>query len=193
MKSPPVNPQDSGGTRDANSDARRDTLQKENPYATLDVADSEPVADRLPPPTILLWLWPIAVLINLPVPWWMGWDMARHEGRWFGMPVGITIWLAAGAWLIHRIPTHMVAMMCGSIVVAISQFWPMAHLWIGMFACAISRGVCGDPEGMRFHSTLGVVLVTLLTGVGLILLSLVIGKPLLFLFRLWWSATDPNK
>jgi hypothetical protein len=130
-----VNPLDSTDARGHNNDVPR--YEPENPYATLSVAESVPTAGPLPSVKVLLWLWPIAVLMNLPMPWWTGWDMARHEGRWFGMPVGIMIWVAAGAWLIHWIPGHMTTLMCGSVVVAISQFWPMAHLWIGMFACAI--------------------------------------------------------
>ncbi len=152
----------------------------ENPYA-VEPASIQPSID-VSPSAGLSWrsaAWGAVVLINLPVPLMLGMACSRG-GSVIGMPIGILAVLLTGLWCCRRIPKAMTMLNSGAVVTALSQFWPIAHDIIGIFAVGISRLVFDREAGDRMLTkVISVTSATLLTGGGLIFLSFIFGAILM--------------
>ena len=73
----------------------------------------------------------------------------------------------------------------GSAFTALSQIWPMLHMLVGIVAMGISKFIFdANREREQIEAVPEVVLTTLLTGIGLILPSIVMGLIFLMLFRI---------
>lgn len=67
----------------------------------------------------------------------------------------------------------------GAMITSVSQFWPMAQMLIGLLAISISAAIFSVDNNGRgvgdLNSFPAVVLATILTGIGLIIPSLIVG------------------
>ncbi len=115
------------------------------------------------------------VAVNLPVP--LFWGSAVSEGpAEVGMLIGIALVTPVGMVLCGGQPIPMRRLCHGSIVVALSQFYPVLHMCVGTIALTICRGMEDlDGLGPNLTGTLQVTAATILTGLGLILPSLILG------------------
>ncbi len=127
--------------------------------------------------------------VNLPVAVMFG----RSACDWpaaFGMVVGCALINVTGLWLCRTSPHFMLRLCLGSIAVAVSQFFPVLHMIVGMIAVGISRSICNlsiemsDPIRGNMTGLDEVTLSTLLTGLGLILPSVAMGYLIGMVFRL---------
>jgi hypothetical protein len=134
----------------------------------------------------LRWAWPTAVVIHLPVPLWFGWLVSEGGIPKLGMFVGITFVFWIGKRLCPGSPWLMKRLSVGALITSVSQFWPMAQMLIGMFAISVSGMLFSvDNYGRgpgQLNSLPGVVLATILTGIGLIIPSLVVGMIVIAIF-----------
>ena len=137
----------------------------------------------------LILLWMVMFAVNLPVAVMFG----RSACDWpaaFGMVVGCALINVTGLWLCRTSPHFMLRLCLGSIAVAVSQFFPVLHMIVGMIAVGISRSICNlsiemsDPIRGNMTGLDEVTLSTLLTGLGLILPSVAMGYLIGMVFRL---------
>jgi hypothetical protein len=117
-------------------------------------------------------LWLSVVLINLPLPVFFGIASSQGFGR-FGMPVGIGLVTAVGWLLCRQFPDFMRKLSIGSVLTALSQFYPMLHIFVGAWAVALCGGAGGG--GRDLDGIFQVTAATILTGIGLILPSIAAG------------------
>jgi hypothetical protein len=145
----------------------------ENPYA------APPTTEQIeaPPPTegrrAPYALWIAVVLINLPVPVMFGMTTTTGFGR-IGMPFGILLVGAVGLLLCKEYRVMMRNLSMGAIATALSQFYPVLHIFVGIMA----TGICGgttDRASPGMDGIIQITVATIITGVGLILPSLVVG------------------
>lgn len=157
-----------------------DSEYTENPYA-VEAAAIEPSLDSSPSDG-LSWrraAWGAVVLLNLPIPLMFGMSFCKGESV-IGMPIGILIVLLAGLWCCRRTPKAMSMLNSGAIITALSQFWPIAHIMIGSIAVGISRlAFDRDANTENLTGVISATSATLLTGIGLILLSFIFGAILM--------------
>lgn len=165
-----------------------------NPYSApsmQDIAISTEVASAFFLKTrVVQSAWALAVLINLPIPVMFGSDVARGELR-IGMVIGVLAVYGVGAWCCTMRPSVMWRLIVGSGLTALSQFFPVLHLVVGTIAMGISRFVFSElnPAGETLTRLSQVIASTILTGVGLILPSIIFGLVGIAIFRI--RAFDP--
>jgi hypothetical protein len=134
----------------------------------------------------LRWGWPTAVVLHLPVPLWFGWMVTANGLPKLGMFFGIAIVYWIGRRLCSGSPWLMKRLCIGAMITSVSQFWPIAQMFIGAYAISISGTIFsvdnfgGGPGNM--NSLPGVVLATILTGIGLIIPSLAVGMMAMAIF-----------
>lgn len=124
--------------------------------------------------------WCVVTLVNVPIPVMFGMGTTTGAGQ-LGMPVGIGVVLAIGLALCSRFPRTMSNLCRGAVLTALSQFYPMLHIVIGMLAVTICKwpsSSVGDLSGI-FEGTLA----TLITGAGLIAVSLIFGIVMTLIFE----------
>jgi hypothetical protein len=134
----------------------------------------------------LRFAWPTAVVLHLPVPLWFGWFVAAGGIARLGMFAGIAIVYGIGRRLCSSNPWLMKRLAVGSMITSVSQFWPMAQMLIGMFAISVSAAIFSVNNSGRGPGELdsfpGVALATILTGLGLIIPSLIVGMVAVAIF-----------
>lgn len=133
--------------------------------------------------------WMIAVAINLPIPVLFGVMVTSGFGR-FGMLLGTAIVATTGYFLCRRNPSVMVRLNLGAIPVALLQVWPVLHMFVGMLAMETVRWlntVVGGTSQGDMSGLFEITLATLLTGMGLILPSLLAGFVLGLFFGHRWK------
>ena len=135
-------------------------------------------------PWVVQSAWFLAVAINLPAPLMFGFSFTAAGAARLGMLIGIAAVYGTGVWIcLHRAEV-MWRLIVGSVLTALSQIWPMLHMLVGIVAMGISKFIFdADRERDQLEAIPEVVLTTLLTGIGLILPSLVMGLIFLMLFR----------
>jgi len=146
----------------------------DNPYrspATLEFCDvSQP---REPIDKLAFALWPIVFTVNLIVPTLFGLQLTRDHGR-VGVLIALFGFLTTG-WLFCFVkPKAARALIFGSVLIALSQIYPLIHILSGSIALSITTrvnlAVAGDDSQLaHVASETGGFLITLLTG--LILLA----------------------
>lgn len=158
-----------------------------NPYEAPSADIPLPVAQSpstfFQKPVVVQSAWVLAVLINVPVPLMSGFSFTAAGAARLGMLIGIAAVYGAGVWIcLHRADV-MWRLMIGSMFTALSQFWPILHMLVGAAAMAASRFIF-DPDRRteKIEAIAEVVLTTLLTGIGLIIPSLLTGLIFLMLF-----------
>jgi len=115
------------------------------------------------------------VTINLPIPLLFGSNVSE-DWAWVGMPLGIAIVTALGFVLCSGHPAPMRKLCYGSIAVALSQCYPLLHMFVGSIALSICRGLDDVVRlGPNMDGILHVTAATIITGIGLILPSLMLG------------------
>ena len=129
--------------------------------------------------------WLLAVVINLPMPLWLGFDATSDGAARLGMPIGIVTVYGTGVWICSHRPEVMWRLIVGSIFTALSQIWPVLHMLVGLVAMGISKFIFdANREREQIEAIPEVILTTLLTGAGLILPSIVMGLIFLMVFRI---------
>jgi len=169
--------------------------QDTNPYAASAVLERA-VAPGPPPtffqkPVVIHFAWFLAVALNLPVPFSLGYPLVKASGSEPGLFAGIVAVYFAGLWGCTQWPGLMWRLLVGSIFTALSQFMPAAHMVIGLVAMGISREIFDlgrATDRIAFPSE--AFSTTLLTGLGVIFLALSIGAALITIFRI--KAFDAN-
>lgn len=159
-----------------------------NPYEAPSAHSPLPVAQSpstfFQKPAVVQSAWFLAVAINLPIPLMFGFSMTA-EGAALGMLIGIAMVYLAGAWICLHRPEVMWRLIVGSAFTAIGQIWPILHMLVGMIAMGISKFLFNaGRETDQINAIPEVVLTTLLTGIGLIMPSLVMGLMFLMVFRI---------
>ena len=134
-------------------------------------------------PVVVQSAWFLAVLINLPMPLLLGFDATADGAARLGMPIGIVTVYGIGVWIcLHRAEV-MWRLIVGSIFTALTQIWPVLHMLVGIVAMGISKFIFdANREREQIEAIPEVIFTTLLTGIGLILPSLVMGLIFLMLF-----------
>ena len=158
-----------------------------NPYEAPSADSPLPVA--LSPstffqkPVVVQSAWFLAVALNLPMPLILGFDATADGAARLGMPIGIVTVYGTGVWIcLHRAEV-MWRLIVGSLFTALTQIWPVLHMLVGIVAMGISKFIFdANREREQIEAVPEVVLTTLLTGIGLILPSLVMGLIILMLF-----------
>ena len=148
-----------------------DSTSDVNPYAapTVQAVEVESTGRASAHMATVAWL--MAVLINLPVPVMLGISCTRGPGQ-IGMLIGVLAFAGIGLMLCRRSPRLMKDLSFGSVLTALSQFFPILHMYVGMAALTICTlgATNGDMTGV-----VEITMATVLTGVGLIIPSLVVG------------------
>ena len=148
------------------------TEPNENPYAappTTEQVEPPPTEGHRPPYV----LWVVVVLVNLPVPIMFGVSTTVGFGR-IGMPFGILLVGVVGLLLCKQYRVMMRNLSWGAIATALSQFYPVLHTMVGAIALGICEGAT-DRRGPGMDGIFQITAATIITGVGLILPSLVVG------------------
>ena len=158
----------------------------DNPYAAPMVHDfatsGEVTATFVTKPAVLQSAWLLAVLINLPIPIMFGAGVVVGPAR-FGMLLGTVVVYAVGVWLCLVQSGIMWRLILGSLLTALSQFWPVLHMLVGLIAMGISRAIFFIAD-QNFTRIPEVISATILTGIGLILPSFVFGLIGIAVFRI---------
>ena len=150
--------------------------QDQNPFAAPTVQDNAPNSSRASDPLKPHFAWFCMFVINLPVPLYFGFGVTSEVGR-IGMPLGIAAVYLCGVWSCTAAPRIMYRLNIGSSVVAVSQFLPMLHVIVGIMALSICQSVFGGQQGTTGDMTgiAEITSATILTGIGLIIPSVVFG------------------
>lgn len=157
----------------------------DNPFAPPSV-QSIPVTDVQRPALGWLIFWMIVFCANLPLPVMLGVSVTSSPGH-IGMIFGCLVVNVTGIWLCRVAPYFMLRLSVGAILVALSQFFGVLHMFVGMAAVAVSRWIFNPFAGSLSGDMTRideVTLATILTGIGLILPSIAIGYLAGILFRL---------
>jgi hypothetical protein len=160
-----------------------------NPYEAPSAHSPLPVAQSpstfFQKPWVVQSAWFLAVVINLPMPLILGFDATADGAPRLGMPIGIFAVYFTGVWICWHRAEVMWRLIVGSIFTALTQIWPIVHMIVGLVAMGISKLIFdANREREQIEAIPEVVLTTLLTGIGLILPSLVMGLIFLMLFRI---------
>lgn len=132
-----------------------------------------------------LWGWTLVYLMNLPLPFTFGLAFTQPDGL-VGMLLGVivlwTVGMAVCAW-----PGRLrKAMAFGATFVALCQFVPILHLFVGGVALESWEEFSGHRlSGGGSLSNLGAFAVTLMTGQPLMVLALAIGWLGCWTLKLW--------
>lgn len=125
-------------------------------------------------------IWPLAFAGNLIVPILFADSLTTQAGK-TGMAVAIMMILISGWLLGRRLPNLARRMTTGAILVALSQLFPILHIFAGLIGLQITiltggaeHGTDDDPLG-QITSEWGGFLCTLFTGSALIVAACLIG------------------
>ena len=167
------------------SELQQDANPYEAPLALGELPAAQPPSAFFQKPAVVQTAWFLAVAINLPMPLLLGFDATAEGAARLGMPIGIVTVYGIGVWIcLHRAEV-MWRLIIGSIFTALTQIWPVLHMVIGIVAMGISKFIFdANREREQIEAVPEVVLTTLLTGIGLILPSIVMGLIFLMLFRI---------
>lgn len=162
-----------------------------NPFAAPTAADPVIESDRAEKDERWLrWGWPLAVAIHLPIPLFFGWTISGEGLPRLGMFFGIALVYFVGRRLIPSRRWFMRRLTIGAFITSISQIWPVGQTMIGIVAIMISKaifrdaafGVIGTSGAPRELGNLPAVMsATVLTGLGLILPSFLVGLVIVYL------------
>jgi vacuolar-type H+-ATPase subunit I/STV1 len=166
------------------------TREPDNPYAA-------PQADALSRRTLFqalaaeaFWSWLLIFLINLPVPVMFGWEVCSPAGRQ-AMVVTLVLLFGCSAWFVGSHAWYRVRLICGGIMVAVSQLFPLLQIIAGSLGIWFVEkyGINpprqplddGDVRFPKFDMNVpAAILLTLFVGGTLLLAALIIGT----IFRL---------
>ena len=159
--------------------------QDQNPFAVPMVRDSPAISPLHERPLRPHFAWFCMVIVNLPIPLLFGFGVTSDAGR-IGMLIGIAAVYVCGFWGCNVMPRIMYRLNVGSILVAVSQLWPMLHMSVGMMAVGISQAAFGGTLGTTGNMTgiAEIACATILTGIGLIIPSVVLGTIIVAIFGL---------
>jgi hypothetical protein len=165
--------------------AEQDTNPYEAPSANSPLPVAQSPSTFFQQPWVVQSAWILAVAINLPVPIMFGFSFTAAGAARLGMLIGVAVVYGIGVWICLHQASVMWRLIVGSMLTALSQIWPMLHMMVGAIAMGVSKFIF-DPERGReqIEAIPEVVLTTLLTGIGLIVPSLVMGLIVLMLFSI---------
>ncbi|MFN9720069.1 MAG: hypothetical protein ACK58L_15330 [Planctomycetota bacterium] len=138
----------------------------------------------------LRWGWPLAVAIHLPIPLFFGWTTSGEGLPRLGMFFGIALVYFVGRRLIPSRRWFMRRLTIGAFITSISQIWPVGQMMIGVVAILISKTIFSDAvfgvirtggNWRELENLPAVMSATVLTGLGLILPSFLVGFVTVFL------------
>lgn len=174
------------------SELQQDANPYEAPSALGVLSAAQPPSVFFQKPAVVQTAWFLAVSMNLPIPLWLGFDVTSDGAARIGMPIGILTVYGTGVWICSHRPEVMWRLIVGSIFTALTQIWPIFHMLVGIVAMGVSKFIF-DPnrEREQIEAIPEVVLTTLLTGIGLILPSLVMGLIFLMVFRIRLFDRNP--
>lgn len=170
----------------------------DNPYAAPIVSEITTESHKPPglinKPSVLQTAWLLAVLLNLPVPIMFGESAVSDARALVGLPLGIAAVYFTGVLVCLQRSGPMWRLIVGSGITALSQFFPFAHMMIGLLAMGLSESIFDPDRSTRDISSLPeAALATILTGLGLILPSLLMGAGVFVIFRIKVFDAQPNK
>lgn len=171
-------------------------MNSDNPYevtAAIEPASEEQTPDIVSPRRLVT-TWIVVFLVNLPIPVMFGGYVVDSPGGYMGMAVGCVLWCSLGIFLCYgRHARHVQATIRGGWLVALTQFYPMLHMLIGMLAAVLVSAVfeAGSsgrgPVNFTSNSATWDLLIstsmTLVTGAILITEALIIGTVITLLIR----------
>jgi hypothetical protein len=120
--------------------------------------------------------WPMVFLANLPVPLLFGWGVCDWSGR-IGMFAAIGLLYVLGREICRRVRGLDLIMICGGVLVALSQVYPMIHIFSAGLAFRTAERL-GLLESTKVPDVAGAFtgcIVTLLTGGILLAIAAVAG------------------
>ncbi len=135
--------------------------------------------------------WPIAIACQLPVPLFFGWSVSGEGLPRLGMLFGILLVYFCGKRLRSSRPWMMKRLTIGAYATCVSQFWPVGQMMIGIVATGFARALFNYPIFGYFGASSSpselatvpaVLCATVLTGIGLIVPSLIVGIVVVYLF-----------
>lgn len=171
-------------------------MSSTNPYevtAEFEAAAEEPGSDVVSPRRLVT-TWILVFLINLPVPVMFGSSVVASAGGYAGMALGCLLWCGLGLILCFgRHARHIQATIRGGWLVALTQFYPVLHMLIGLLAgvlvgAVFDAGSSGrGPMNLTSNTVTWDMLIstsmTLVTGAILILEALIIGTVITLIMR----------
>lgn len=138
--------------------------------------------------------WPVVYSLNVILPLMLAWGLTEQHGR-YGMFLAMLLVLSGGWYVAARWTPLARRVIVGALPVALSQFFPILHIYLGMASImlvgmATGNNVYSGSGGPPIASEPAGFAVTMLVGGGLLLCSAVIGGLLsLVVARRWFSAT----
>ena len=133
----------------------------------------------------------LMVALNIPLPLYFGVGCTSGPGS-AGMGFGIVLIAVVGLFACSRFPRTMERLCLGSMLTALAQFYPIAHMFVGMMAIEITRLLLGSSEsGIVVRGISATTSVTVMTGTGIIIPALIAGTLIDLIFRPFESPGRP--
>ncbi len=181
--------------------ARRFTMATDdpNPYlppVSLEVSpralQSSGASPQADPRRGLFLMWPCAVSFNIVLPAIIAWSMTETSGR-LGIFMAIGIILVTGWCFCYVRPVIARRMITGSLAVALMQFFPILHIFTGLFAFMVVEkiGLSGSITASDVPDITTFV-VTMIVGSVLLAVSLAIGTVFALIHRYWVGDTSSS-
>ncbi|MCA9065353.1 MAG: hypothetical protein KDA96_19930 [Planctomycetaceae bacterium] len=164
-----------------------DSPDSDNPFAAPATRSDQTIAtDRPRKSFALIVAWNVAVLLNVPLPAMMGQSFTDQYGP-AGMAMGVLAVASLGTWLCLASRRIMLRITIGSMLPAVLQlFFPVLQMIAGIIAVSLTRLIffwsLGDSPGLSGIAP--AMTATLLTGIFLILPSLIVGAIVCSIFSI---------
>ena len=163
--------------------------QLENPFASPEIGGLQAERKTLqraptrPSGRLALWGWPAVFALNMIVPGLFYPLAIEHEGNamacHFALLLASLCLLIPGWFFCAARPKGGSALVRGALLIAVTQFFPMLQIYVGMMGIGIAGAIV--PK-FAFHNAVVVFLVTLFLGSVLIAASAVAGYIISLLF-----------
>ena len=145
-------------------------------------------------PLVLSIQWTVVVLVNVIVPYLIAGGMTGPMGDW-GIFLGVVLVLLFGILASRALPMGVLLTVRGGVLVALSQFFPVIHLFAGWLAIEFHRSTGMIPAEQVDRRNVGffsALLLTVSTGGILLMISCGLGVMLKGITpSRWWKPREP--
>jgi hypothetical protein len=136
-------------------------------------------------------VWVALLVLNLPLPLWLGWDVVNEFGRCGLIAAIVFVWLL-GHLTVHRLGDWLESLLFGGVCTALLQFFPVVHLVAGLIGLDLALRL--DPAASSSRaSAIGGFLATVFTAAQLLVVAFVIGETFRAVARLGESASSRGR
>ncbi|MEO1617339.1 MAG: hypothetical protein AAFV88_15925 [Planctomycetota bacterium] len=153
-----------------------------------ETSSTEGTPEQPKPLRVFYAAWTVVVALNCIMPFLFATSTVNRSG-FLGIGLGILTFVIAGAWVGTLGPNLRKGMVSGGLIVALTQFMPIAQLLAGICAIEVIRflGLEAEVTGAPFPimGPVGAYLCTILTGGALIVLTSIFGGIFVMFARLW--------